>query len=82
MVSLAIPKEDLSSMSYTDLNNQKSFLKDKEEQNPDIKLVNEQNFKNISQELNSRYTKYALIAGVGLIIGMVVLRKLKLKWEL
>jgi hypothetical protein len=79
MVSLAIPKEDLSSMSYTDLNNQKSFLKDKEEQNPDIKLVNEQNFKNISQELNSRYTKYALIAGVGLIIGMVVLRKLKLK---
>jgi hypothetical protein len=61
------------------LNNQKSFLKDKEEQNPDIKLVNEQNFKNISQELNSRYTKYALIAGVGLIIGMVVLRKLKLK---
>ena len=45
MVSLAIPKEDLETMSYTDLNTQKSFLKDKVEENPDIKLVNEQNFK-------------------------------------
>lgn len=64
-------------MSYTDLNNQKSFLKDKEEKNPDIALVNEQNFKNISQELNSRYTKYALIGIVGLVIGMIAIRKLK-----
>ena len=77
MVSLAIPKEDLETMSYTDLNTQKSFLKDKVEENPDIKLVNEQNFKNISQELNSRYTKYAVIAGVGLLIGMIAIRKLK-----
>jgi NADH:ubiquinone oxidoreductase subunit 6 (subunit J) len=77
MVSLAIPKEDLETMSYTDLNTQKKFLTNKEEQNPDIKLVNEQNFKNISQELNARYTKYVLIAGVGLIVGMIAIRKLK-----
>ena len=30
---------------------------------------------NINKEINARYTKYALIAGVGIIVGMIVLRK-------
>ena len=77
MVSLAIPKDDLKNMSYTDLNNQKSFLKQKDEKNEDVKTVDFQNLKNISTELQSRNTTYILLIGTGIIIGLVALRKLK-----
>jgi hypothetical protein len=77
MVSLAIPKDDLKNMTYTDLNNQKSFLKQKDEKNEDVKIVDFQNLKNISTELQSRNTTYILLIGVGIVIGLVALRKLK-----
>jgi hypothetical protein len=77
MVSLAIPKDDLKNMTYTDLNNQKSFLKQKDEKNEDVKTVDFQNLKNISTELQSRNTTYILLIGVGIAIGLVALRKLK-----
>ncbi len=77
MVSLAIPKDDLKNMTYTDLNNQKSFLKQKDEKNEDVKTVDFQNLKNISTELQSRNTTYILLIGVGIVIGLVALRKLK-----
>jgi len=77
MVSLAIPKDDLKNMTYTDLNNQKSFLKQKDEKNEDVKTVDFQNLKNISTELQSRNTTYILLIGTGIIIGLVALRKLK-----
>ena len=65
MVSLAIPKEDLETMSYTDLNTQKKFLTNKEEQNPDIKLVNEQNFKK-KWKINVRRPVASAIPGISL----------------
>lgn len=77
MVSLAIPKDDLKNMTYTDLNNQKSFLKQKDEKNEDVKTVDFQNLKNISTELQSRNTTYILLIGTGIIIGLFALRKFK-----
>jgi hypothetical protein len=77
MVSLAIPKDDLKNMTYTDLNNQKNFLKQKDEKNEDVKTVDFQNLKNISTELQSRNTTYILLIGIGIAVGLVALRKLK-----
>jgi len=77
MVSLEIQKNDLHDMTFTELNEQKEFLKNTKEENLDKQTVNEQNKNNINKEINSRYTKYALIAGVGIIIGMYALRKIK-----
>jgi hypothetical protein len=31
----------------------------------------------VSSEINSRFTKYGLIAGIGVILGMVALGKIK-----
>jgi|TARA_R110000822_G_scaffold2941_4_gene13441 hypothetical protein len=77
MVSLEIQNNDLRDMTFTELNEQKEFLKNTNEENLDKKLVNEQNKNNINKEINARYTKYALIAGVGIIVGMYALRKFK-----
>ena len=77
MVSLEISNNDLRDMTFTELNEQKEFLKNTKEENLDKQTVNEQNKNNINKEINSRYTKYALIAGVGIIIGMYALRKIK-----
>ena len=77
MVSLEISNNDLRDMTFTELNEQKEFLKNTNEENLDKQTVNEQNKNNINKEINSRYTKYALIAGVGIIIGMYALRKIK-----
>tara|TARA_R110000824_G_scaffold288373_1_gene476283 strand:+ start:1688 stop:1927 length:240 start_codon:yes stop_codon:yes gene_type:complete len=75
-IRLPVSHEDLSKMTFTDLNEQKEFLKNTSE-DLDRNSVNKQNLENISKEINSRYTKYALIAGVGVIIGMYALRKFK-----
>ena len=77
MVSLEIQKNDLHDMTFTELNEQKEFLKNTKEENLDKQTVNEQNKNNINKEINSRYTKYVLIAGVGVIVGMYALRKFK-----
>lgn len=77
MGSVAIPKEDLREMDFKNLHEQKKFLSNKDEKDLDIKTVNEQNLKNISQELHSRYTKYLIFISVGLVIGLVALRKVK-----
>ena len=77
MVSLEIQNNDLRDMTFTELNEQKEFLKNTNEENLDKKLVNEQNKNNINKEINARYTKYALITGVGIIVGMYALRKFK-----
>ena len=63
-------------MTFTELNEQKEFLKNTNE-DLDKNSVNKQNLDNINKEINSRYTKYALIAGVGVIVGMYALRKFK-----
>ena len=77
MVSLEIQRSDLHDMTFTELQEQKEFLKNVNEQNLDKKTVNQTNTENINSEINSRYTKYALIAGVGVILGMYALRKFK-----
>ena len=76
MVSLEIQNNDLRDMTFTELNEQKEFLKNTNE-DLDKNSVNEQNKNNINKEINARYTKYALIAGVGIIVGMYALRKFK-----
>ena len=73
---LPVSHEDLSKMTFTELNEQKEFLKNTNE-DLDKNSVNKQNLDNINKEINSRYTKYALIAGVGVIVGMYALRKFK-----
>lgn len=75
-IRLPVSHEDLSKMTFTELNEQKEFLKNTNE-DLDKNSVNKQNLDNINKEINSRYTKYALIAGVGVIIGMYALRKIK-----
>lgn len=75
-IRLPVSHEDLSKMTFTELNEQKEFLKNTNE-DLDKNSVNKQNLENINKEINSRYTKYALIAGVGVIIGMYALRKIK-----
>ena len=75
-IRLPVSHEDLSKMTFTELNEQKEFLKNTNE-DLDKNSVNKQNLDNINKEINSRYTKYALIAGVGVIIGMYALRKFK-----
>ena len=75
-IRLPVSHEDLSKMTFTELNEQKEFLKNTNE-DLDKNSVNKQNLENINKEINSRYTKYALIAGVGVIIGMYALRKFK-----
>ena len=77
MVSLEIQRNDLNNMTFTELQEQKEFLKNVNEENLDKKIVNQTNTENINSEINSRYTKYALIAGVGVIVGMYALRKFK-----
>ena len=77
MVSLEIQRNDLHNMTFTELQEQKEFLKNVNEENLDKKIVNQTNTENINSEINSRYTKYALIAGVGVIVGMYALRKFK-----
>ena len=77
MVSLEIQRSDLNNMTFTELQEQKEFLKNVNEENLDKKIVNQTNTENINSEINSRYTKYALIAGVGIIVGMYALRKFK-----
>tara|TARA_R110000787_G_scaffold164766_2_gene277877 strand:- start:221 stop:454 length:234 start_codon:yes stop_codon:yes gene_type:complete len=77
MVSLEIQRNDLHDMTFTELQEQKEFLKNVNEENLDKKTVNQTNTENINSEINSRYTKYALIAGVGIIVGMYALRKFK-----
>ena len=77
MVSLEIQRNDLHNMTFTELQEQKEFLKNVNEENLDKKIVNQTNTENINSEINSRYTKYALIAGVGIIVGMYALRKFK-----
>ena len=77
MVSLEIQRNDLHDMTFTELQEQKEFLKNVNEENLDKKTVNQTNTENINSEINSRYTKYALIAGVGVIVGMYALRKFK-----
>jgi|TARA_R110002110_G_scaffold278011_1_gene493281 hypothetical protein len=75
-IRLPVSHEDLSKMTFTELNEQKEFLKNTNE-DLDKNSVNKQNLDNINKEINSRYTKYALIAGVGVIVGMYALRKFK-----
>jgi hypothetical protein len=75
-IRLPVSHEDLSKMTFTELNEQKEFLKNTDE-DLDKNSVNKQNLDNINKEINSRYTKYALIAGVGVIVGMYALRKFK-----
>ena len=77
MVSLEIQRNDLHNMTFTELQEQKEFLKNVNEENLDKKIVNQTNTENINSEINSRYTKYILIAGVGVIVGMYALRKFK-----
>jgi len=77
MVSLEIQRNDLHDMTFTELQEQKEFLKNTNEENLDKKIVNQTNTENINSEINSRYTKYALIVGAGIIIGMFALRKFK-----
>ena len=77
---IAISHEDLKEMSFSDLNNQKIYTLGRIEESKRIGIedeIDKINIKNINSEINSRYTKYALIAGVGLIVGMIAIRKLK-----
>ena len=74
-IRLPVAHEDLKNMSYTDLNNQKGFLSEKYANDEFKNEIDKQNLENINKEINARYTKYALIAGVGIIVGMIVLRK-------
>jgi hypothetical protein len=78
MSVLPIPKEDLEGMSLSDLRNQKKFLNENidtfSEELKEVQLIN---LKNVSSEINSRFTKYGLIAGIGVILGMVALGKIK-----
>lgn len=76
-IRLPVAHEDLKNMSFTELNNQKGFLTEKYVNDEFKDEIDKQNLENINKEINARYTKYALIAGVGIIIGMIVLRKLK-----
>jgi len=77
MGSVAVPKDDIQKMDFSDLIEQKKFLKNKDEKDLDVKTVDEQNLKNISEEINSRYTKYIILGSVGLVVGLVALRKIK-----
>jgi len=74
-IRLPVAHEDLKNMSYTDLNKQKGFLTEKYVNDEFKDEIDKQNLENINKEINARYTKYALIAGVGIIVGMIVLRK-------
>jgi hypothetical protein len=77
---IAISHEDLKEMSFSDLNNQKIYTLGRIEESKRIGIedeIDKINIKNINSEINSRYTKYALIAGVGVIVGMYALRKFK-----
>lgn len=79
-IRMPITHEDLKDMTLTDLNNQKTYTLEKLEDNKKIGLDGELdkiNLENINSEINSRYTKYALIVGVGVIVGMYALRKFK-----
>lgn len=75
MVSLSIPKEDIEGMSIQDLRNQQKFLK--ENQTLEEKEIQTINLKNIQSEINSRFVKYGIIISLGVIIGMIALRKIK-----
>ena len=77
---IAISHEDLKEMSFSDLNNQKIYTLGRIEESKRIGIedeIDKINIKNINSEINSRYTKYALIAGVGVIVGMYALRKFR-----
>jgi len=74
-IRLPVAHEDLKNMSFTELNNQKGFLTEKYVNDEFKDEIDKQNLENINKEINARYTKYALIAGVGIIVGMIVLRK-------
>jgi hypothetical protein len=77
---IAISHEDLKEMSFSDLDNQKIYTLGRIEESKRIGIedeIDKINIKNINSEINSRYTKYALIAGVGVIVGMYALRKFK-----
>ncbi len=77
---ISISHEDLKEMSFSDLNNQKIYTLGRIEESKRIGIedeIDKINIKNINSEINSRYTKYALIAGVGVIVGMYALRKFK-----
>jgi hypothetical protein len=77
---ISISHEDLKEMSFSDLNNQKIYTLGRIEESKKIGIedeIDKINIENINSEINSRYTKYALIAGVGVIVGMYALRKFK-----
>ena len=77
---IAISHEDLKEMSFSDLNNQKIYTLGRIEESKRIGIedeIDKINIKNINSEINSRYTKYALIAGVGVVVGMYALRKFR-----
>ena len=54
-IRLPVSHEDLSKMTFTELNEQKEFLKNTNE-DLDKNSVNKQNLDNINKEINSRYT--------------------------
>jgi len=77
---MPITHEDLKDMTLTDLNNQKTYSLKQLDEAKKVGLdgeIEKINIENINSEINSRYTKYALIAGVGIIVGMYALRKFK-----
>ena len=77
---IAISHEDLKEMSFSDLTTNESILSRRIEDSKSRGFedeIDKINIKNINSEINSRYTKYALIAGVGVIVGMYALRKFK-----
>ena len=79
-IRMPITHEDLKDMTLTDLNNQKTYSLKQLDEAKKVGLdgeIEKINIENINSEINSRYTKYALIAGVGIIVGMYALRKFK-----
>jgi hypothetical protein len=77
---ISISHEDLKEMSFSDLTTNESILSRRIEDSKSRGFedeIDKINIKNINSEINSRYTKYALIAGVGVVVGMYALRKFR-----
>tara|TARA_R110000851_G_scaffold298866_1_gene454644 strand:- start:732 stop:986 length:255 start_codon:yes stop_codon:yes gene_type:complete len=78
---IAISHEDIKNMTLAELNNQKIFYNERgiylKKADFDYDEIEKINIDNINTEINTRYTRYALIAGVGVIVGMYALRKFK-----
>ena len=78
---IAISHEDIKNMTLAELNNQKIFYNERgiylKKADFDYDEIEKINIDNINSEINTRYTRYALIAGVGVIVGMYALRKFK-----